>query len=41
MEQMSLRIHIGRLPANVCFVELEGIGLDVSWKWDDIARNLH
>lgn len=29
------------LPANVCLVELEGIGLDVSWKWDDIARKLH
>jgi len=28
------------LPANVRFVELEGIGLDVSWKWDDITKQI-
>ena len=29
------------LPANVRFVELEGIGIEVSWKWDDITKQLY
>lgn len=28
------------IPANVRFVELEGSGVDVSWRWDDIVKQI-